>query len=159
MNTAVLPQIAAVLLFSPQAKFWGLSKLLYLTKRIKHVKNRQKKRKNRDCKMSNNNEILARIALMKDGLRPSAGNAETSGFANKPKLEEKVNGFEVLSPMQEYAVVQSPSKSDMRAIDFGFELAKGSSENVRVDNYVIKDLPPYRPNNIASILKDKGSRE
>lgn len=38
-------------------------------------------------------------------------------------------------------------------------LAKGSSENVRVDNYVIKDLPPYRPNNIASILKDKGSRE
>lgn len=112
--------------------------------------------------MSDKKEILDRIALMKGGLHTSAENANMSGFANKPKLAEKVNGFggKVLSPMQEYAAVQSPSKSDMRVVEFGFSpLAKGSSENVRVDNYVIKDLPPYRPNNIASILKDKGSRE
>lgn len=105
--------------------------------------------------MSDKKEILDRIASMK-------GKLNTSGFSDKPKLGEKVSDFggKVLSPMKEYATTQSPSKSEMLAIEFGFSpLAKGSSENVRVDNYVIKDLPPYRPNNIASILKDKGSRE
>lgn len=79
--------------------------------------------------MSDKKEILDRIASMK-------GKLNTSGFSDKPKLGEKVSDFggKVLSPMKEYATTQSPSKSEMRAIEFGFSpLAKGSSENVSVD--------------------------
>lgn len=78
--------------------------------------------------MSDKKEILDRIASMK-------GKLNTSGFSDKPKLGEKVSDFggKVLSPMKEYATTQSPSKSEMRAIEFGFSpLAKGSSENVSV---------------------------
>ena len=110
--------------------------------------------------MSDKKEILDRISSIKGKL--NANDFGTSDFSDKPKLREKINDFggKVLSPMEEYATTQPLSKSDMRAVEFGFSpLAKGSSENVRVDNYVIKDLPPYRPNNIASILNDKGSRE
>lgn len=82
--------------------------------------------------MSDKKEILDRIASMK-------GKLNTSGFSDKPKLGEKVSDFggKVLSPMKEYATTQSPSKSEMRAIEFGFSpLAKGSSENVSVDKHV-----------------------
>ena len=73
--------------------------------------------------MSDKKEILDRIASMK-------GKLNTSGFSDKPKLGEKVSDFggKVLSPMKEYATTQSPSKSEMLAIEFGFSpLAKGSS--------------------------------
>ncbi len=111
--------------------------------------------------MSGNKEILDRIATIKGRLHTSDENAEMSSFANKPKLAEKVNGFggKVLSPMKEYAAVQSPSKSEMRAMEFGFSpLAKGSTENVAVDKQLVQNLQASRSNNFVSKLKDK-SRE
>lgn len=112
--------------------------------------------------MSNNKEILDRIAKVKEKLHTNGENVEISGFNNKPKVAEKVKNFDgkVLSPMKEYVEVLSPSKSEMYAVEFGFSpLAKGQSENVQVDNYVMKNLPAYRSTNLASMLKDKGSRE
>lgn len=90
--------------------------------------------------MSDKKEILDRIASMK-------GKLNTSSFSDKSKLGEKVSDFggKVLSPMKEYATTQSPSKSEMRAIEFGFSpLAKGSSENVLVDNQLVQKLQSSR---------------
>ena len=110
--------------------------------------------------MSDKKEILERIASMKGKLHTD--DFSMSGVADKPKLAEKVNNFggKVLSPLKEYAAVQSPSKSEMRAIEFGFSpLAKGSSENVAVDKQLVQNLQSSRPNNIAALIKDKGARE
>mgnify|MGYP004470768561 FL=1 len=95
--------------------------------------------------MSDKKEILDRIASMKREL--NTNDFGTTGFLDKPKLGEKISDFggKVLSPMKEYATTQSPSKSEMRAIEFGFSpLAKGSSENVSVDNQLVQKLQSSR---------------
>lgn len=95
--------------------------------------------------MSDKKEILDRISSIKGKL--NANDFGTSDFSDKPKLREKINDFggKVLSPMGEYATTQPLSKSDMRAVEFGFSpLAKGYFKDVSVDYRLVQNLQTSR---------------